>query len=510
MQQDLLMPGSKAAIRQALSSPLWWMVFFAYLLVLGYTAAHHEPWGDELHSWNIAKGSAGFFDLIQNSRFEGHPPAWYTILWVISKFTHDFSWVQAIHAFIGALTVFAIIFLSPLPRFARLLLPFGYFFLYEYAVLSRNYAIAILAAVCICIILRRSFRFKWPLYYFLLLVMSNAHLLALVLAGCLHLYCLLFTMEKKGSVKAAAVHVLAGALIFLPAVYFITPPSESQLNVHFWMDRWKLNNIKTSGQAPLRSFLPLPAWWKYNIWNTQFLLDAANKSIVLNFFVALVVVGMSLFIVRSNKKSLIIFVTNLLLSLFISIAVFPLTSTRYAGFLFIGFVVSWWLFCYETPVSRINRWLVMALLFIQLIAGSIFVVQDIRYPFSNANKVTELMKQVPTGEKVVTDYWALNAVSAFADRPLYCVDMQKEISFVMWGPELGEMLKNPYRYYDGVTHYLKQAGVDQLYMISFATPELLFKTDPKLESAYQVEVAAQTAGAIEKGSNLYLYRVSSK
>ncbi|HEV8272299.1 MAG TPA: hypothetical protein VGQ04_13400, partial [Chitinophagaceae bacterium] len=125
-----------------------WFIFILYTALLGYSIVHHELWGDEIHSWNIAKGSNSFFDLIINTRYEGHPPVWYTILWTVSKFTHDTSYLQLIHLLIACAVVFVLLFYSSFPIVAKVLIPFGYFFLYEYAAISRNYAIGVLIAFC--------------------------------------------------------------------------------------------------------------------------------------------------------------------------------------------------------------------------------------------------------------------------------------------------------------------------------------------------------------------------
>jgi hypothetical protein len=151
-----------------------------------------------------------------------------------------------------------------------------------------------------------------------------------------------------------------------------------------------------------------------------------------------------------------------------------------------------------------------ALLGIQIIAAIISVVKDFRYPFSNANRVTGLIGKVPAGERMVTDYWAMNTISAFANRSIYCVDMQKEISFVLWGTDLGAMLKKPYRYTEGVQNYFQQNGVSQLYMISCGSPAVIGKVDPQLDKEFKTELVDRVEGAIEKGGNLYLYKISSK
>ncbi len=504
----------KNFIRKAssLTNPVLWAIFGLYVLVLGYTMAHHELWGDEIHSWNIAKGSGSFVDLISNIRYEGHPPVWYSVLWSISKFTHNLVYVQAVHGIIAALVVFIVLFFSPFPFTTKILMPFGYYFLFEYAILSRNYAVGVLLVFCICLIIRKTFRYKFLLYYLLVFLLSNTHLLAILLAGSLHLYFLLLNIEQKKKQSIIVLHVLLGILIFLPSLYFIFPPADSQLNIHYWINRWNIHQLAAFGQAPLFAFLPIPAWWSYNFWNTQFLIEAkTNYSIFrfFNLFISIILPVLAFFILRRNKKATVLFLTNLLLSFIIAVVVFSLTSERYAGFIFIGFIAAYWLYCYETPVTIKNKYLVNAFLIIQLIGGVFIVSKDIRLPFSNAYRVNELLKEVPGNEKTVTDYWAMNTISAFADRPFYCVDLQKEIFFVKWNSDLGIMQNRQYRYFEGVKNLFQKERINKVYMISTGSPTVLFKVDFQLFKSYQVKLIDKREGAIEKGGNLYLYQINS-
>jgi hypothetical protein len=88
-RNELIIPVQKKRIE--------WLVFILYIIILSYVMFHHEMWADELHSWNIAKASGSFFDLIRNTRFEGYPPVWYIILWTVSKFSHNLVYVQTVH-----------------------------------------------------------------------------------------------------------------------------------------------------------------------------------------------------------------------------------------------------------------------------------------------------------------------------------------------------------------------------------------------------------------------------
>src|SRR5215216_3053360 len=195
-----------------------WGVFFLYVIVAAYAMSQHEPWGDEIHSWNIAKASANLGELFSNIRYEGHPPVWYLVLWSISKFTHDFAYVQLVQFIIASLVVWIVLFFLTLPFLTRMLIPFGYYFLFEYGVLSRNYVIGVLAAFCICIIIRKDFKYKLPLYYMLILVMLNSHLLALLLAASLHCYFLLWKIDQKENRSKVLLHLLIGIVVCLPAV----------------------------------------------------------------------------------------------------------------------------------------------------------------------------------------------------------------------------------------------------------------------------------------------------
>jgi len=498
--------------KTCLTNPVLWGVFILYIIVAGFTMAHHELWGDELHSWNIAKASNSFPDLISNTRYEGHPPLWYIMLWAISKFTHDPAYMQLIHLVIACMLVFLILFYSPFPFITRILIPFGYFFIYEYAILCRNYAIGVLLAFFICLVIHKDFKYKALLYYVLLFLMSNTHLIALLLATSLHLYFLLLQIEQKKKRTVLALHILLGGVIFLFSLYFISPPPDSGMNADFWISKWNVDQINDVGQLPLHAFIPLPAWWNDHFWNTEFLLEAKNKYRLLKFInpiIVLMLLGAIFIILRKYKKSLILFIINLALSFFVTIAVFALTTPRYSGFLFIGFIVAYWMYCYKTPADLRNVWLVNIMLVIQIMAGVFIVTKDIRLPFSNAYKVNELLKEVPQNEKAVTDYWALNTISAFADTSFYCIDMEKEMSYLLWNTELSDMQKKTNRYYDGINNFFQKEGIRKLYLISTRSPESLFKTDSKLSTSFQVILVDKREGAIEKGSNLYLYEISS-
>ncbi|WP_276481983.1 hypothetical protein [Paraflavitalea pollutisoli] len=509
-----VMPGRTGKILSYEQLALW-TVFGMYLLLLGLAIVHHEPWGDEVHSWNIAKGSATYLDVIRNSRFEGHPPTWYTVMWLVSKCTHHFVYVQVVHGILAATSVWLILFYAPLPFWSRLLAPFGYFLLFEYATLTRNYAIGVLLACCICVVMHRPFKGQLLCYYALLLLLSNTHLLGLLLAGSIHVYYILDRYAKQPGAAKQAGSFLLGLLCLLPAGYFITPPTGSALDFDFWLKRMfssAQSNFMITVQAPLRVLVPLPAWWQDHWWNTQFLLDWQGSYRWLKYgtpLLALFIAGAMIYVLRRHRPSLWLFLTNLSVTALLSMTIFPIGCARYGGYIFISWIVAWWLSCYHVaPLPRKQR-MANGLLIMQALAALVAIGLDWNRPFSNFNRVGELAQKVPASRTLVCDYWGLNAVAAFMDQPMYCMDLQQETAYLLWNERMAELMRSPYRYSLGAQQLNKQ-GVAQFYMISSNPPPTIIRLDDRLEKLYAVTLVDKREGAVESGGNLYLYSIQPR
>lgn len=487
-----------------------WAVFALYSMVLAYTILHHELWVDEIHSWNIAKGSASLFDLLHNIRYEGHPPVWYMILWPIAQCTHNPAYIQLAQWFIAVSVVFTILFFAPFSFTTRLLLPFGYLFLFEYGTLSRNYAIGVLVALWICILLSGEYKSRLWVYYLLLFILSNTHLLALLLAASLHLYFLLKTIEQKKVWPTVLLQAILGAIVLVPALYMIAPPADSEMNASFFVKYWNSKQLITLIQLPARAFLPVPAWWQYHFWNVTLWEAAQNQYSILKWLIGMLSLGilwLACWLLRQHKKSLSLFVANYVLTCMVGF-IFPLNSARYAGFVFIAFIAAYWLHASNTPVTKKRQWYIYCLLTIQVVAGLFTVTRDWKYPFSNAYRVKELLAQVPVSQRMVTDYWALNTLSAYADQPFYCIDLQKSVSFLTWNSDFTVMLNKPDRYSSGLTRLFQQEGIKDAYLLSVSPPASLEQMDARLSQRFHVQLVDKREGAIEKGSNLYLYHIT--
>jgi hypothetical protein len=275
--------------------------------------------------------------------------------------------------------------------------------------------------------------------------------------------------------------------------------------LHFWDFR----QLAVDVQAPLRAFLPIPAWWTFNCWNTQFLLELHNSYATSKFINPLIAVGFvasGYFVLKRNKKCAALFIANLIAT-FIVGNIYVLSPERYCGFIFIGFLLAYWLYCYSNPVRKGDSAIVNILLVFQLAAGVYMIYKDIELPFSNGYKASAMINQTGGAQKVITDYLSLNTISSSADGPFYCVDIQQDASFLEWGSYY-QMRKNPNRYCAGLTHFFQKKGIKTTYLVSILSPIALAKTDSKIFSSFHVQLVSKMEGAIEKDSNIYLYKIT--
>src|ERR1019366_8792148 len=85
---------------------------------------HHSMWRDEIQVWMLGRHSHSIAELIYLKRYDGHPDAWFVLVYLITKFTHDLRWMQVVHAAVATATVYAIARYSPFTRMQKILMAF--------------------------------------------------------------------------------------------------------------------------------------------------------------------------------------------------------------------------------------------------------------------------------------------------------------------------------------------------------------------------------------------------
>jgi hypothetical protein len=149
------------------------------ILVVGL--CQHQMWRDEIQAWLIVRDSHGLAELFHNLRYEGHPALWYFLLMPFAALGRQPYWMQLAQGIVASATLAVIVWRGPFSRIELLLLPFGYFLLFEYGVKSRSYALGNLLLFAFCAVYRR-WREQPILLAVILALLANVHALFALVA----------------------------------------------------------------------------------------------------------------------------------------------------------------------------------------------------------------------------------------------------------------------------------------------------------------------------------------
>jgi hypothetical protein len=118
------------------------IALFVYGAAVAWCSARHVSWFDEAQAWLIARDSSLRDLLLHRLHYEGSPGLWHLLLWIACRFGAPFAAIHVLAALAAVAGAAIWLRWSPLPRIPMLLMPFTYFFLFQYAVVARSYALA--------------------------------------------------------------------------------------------------------------------------------------------------------------------------------------------------------------------------------------------------------------------------------------------------------------------------------------------------------------------------------
>ena len=180
-----------------------------FLILGSLTAFNHEMWRDEMQAWLLARDSASVFELFAHLKYEGHPGLWHLCLMPLSRITASPIIMQVFHLLIAGVTVYLFARYAPFNWLQKFLFSFGYFALYEYAIVARNYALGMLLIVVFCVLFRE--RYKRPLWIggvLFLLAHTSVHALIVSIGIGFALFCE-YLLMKTARLETAPTHLCA-------------------------------------------------------------------------------------------------------------------------------------------------------------------------------------------------------------------------------------------------------------------------------------------------------------
>ena len=176
------------------------IVLAIYTAGLIFVSCFHELWFDESQAWLIAKCASYKEMLTVVPHYEGHPPLWHLFLSVFAKNGAPAELtLKAVNITLSTIAMALLIFRSPFPRIVRFVLPFTYFFFYQYGIMSRPYSLTMIAVFLAAITYKERDSKPWR-YILSLMLLCSTTAYGILLSGGL---CVVWTVEIiAGLIKA--------------------------------------------------------------------------------------------------------------------------------------------------------------------------------------------------------------------------------------------------------------------------------------------------------------------
>ena len=406
---------------------LAWVITSVFFLLGAYLLSNHEMWGDEMQAWLLARDSTSVPNLFANLKYEGHPALWYLLLMPLTRVTHSPTAMQALHLLIATSTIYLFARYSPFSVVQKILFSFGYFPFYEYSVISRNYALGVLLIFLFCSLFERRYT-NFLVISLILFLLCHTSVFALIIVIVLFFGLLLdlyFYQRTHKSFNRSDTHkVYVGFLIITlgitTAVLQLIPPSDSSIGVgwHFSFDIRSFRTVLTKLTA---AYLPIP-YFRLHFWETgDNPLDsyAWQASAYLNRLALLFVCSFLAFSMMGFvRKPFVFFLfAGCTFGLLAFFYIKYYGGIRHAGFLFIAFIMSAWLYrCHEqtnwpiSSASSLKKWETLfshsiTLILLLHIGGSFVAASvDYQHPFSMAKSVAEYINERGLNNRLIVGY----------------------------------------------------------------------------------------------------------
>jgi len=471
---------------------------------------HHEISGEEAQQLTIGRDSSSVIDVYKNMLYEGHVVLWNSLMFFI---THYLSarpvYMQLFHLLIINCAVYLFLRYAPFDLPVKTLIIFGYYFLFVYSLVCRNYALGILLLFACCILMANPGR-NMTRIGFLLVLMCFTHLFYAFAAIGIFFYLFVCVIGRPQLYWRFVVFTCLFLFGVINAVFETwRVPADGIVHVKSGLSWINVHDISFGIKCIPKGFITtLPPSLQY-LGDNQSVQSLSGKIIV---FLGLLLFTITLLFLRRSRKAILFYVPSVVfLTAFFSIT--GAAATRYFGLYVIFFISALWLAHYDgvTIFTKgnpgfITKWGPRAFVYIilidQLFTGVYMYSEDFKGPFSQAKNTIEYLKanHLDTEQLAVDGYCP--SLSAYLERKTYYLDNGQYGSFCIW--------KQAY------IHYPRKSLMDEIsssgYIKNSKTFILISNRDNAVnnDGAWQFNKLASFRGAIAEGEDYYVYRATKK
>lgn len=485
-----------------------WIVTAVFAALASWGAAHHEMWRDEMQAWLLARDSATPFELLRNMRYDGHPALWHLLLMPLTRITRAPIAMTVAHLAIATTTVFLVARHAPFTRLQRALFAFGYFPLYELAVIRRCYALGLLFVVLVCI--HHPKRFARPVVHgALVFLLTQANVVAMIVGVAYTSALALEIVERRRDPELAWPHASAsvalGAAGAALCILQVMPPADSI----FESPGLRAAPAVVFG-LPTRAVFAVPPP-TFFFWNDNVLFAWPPFAKVAPFVSCAILLWLAFLLTRA-RIAWVSFVLGAaaLLALF---AFVYLGDTRHHGFFFVLFVLGAWLAWGSTRDGNAAGWrrlrdaalrpTLTVILIVHVAGAAIALTFDRRYVFSSGARAAEVLRARGLTDAPMVgepDYAAETVIGYLGCDAIYNPRTGGKTSYVT--PSTGRRLVNLSD--DEVLAFAARvAAIEQRSVVIIVNRPIA----PDAARARSLETIAELYDSMIEAENFYLYEL---
>ncbi len=422
------------------------LVTAAFAIITFIGLWYHEMWRDEFQAWQVAKFSPDLKVFYENQRIEsGHLILWNIILYIISHFFGGIRWEQVVHTIISCSSVFVLTRYSPFPRIQKILIPFGYFFLFEYNIIAREYSLTVLLVLLIAYHMQKAPKRLVVLGILLgLLIQINYYSIIFAIGFSIIIMRKLLLERKQNhfSKKQKSGLAVGAAILSVSAVFAIVQilhgyndrvTKQLSGNARFFND-----HVSDTVTRALSAFIPVPFFNSVNVWN-HFIIE--YFSVGLRLLLLVFILTSILWTLRKQKDLVVFFLIGG--GVFIAFAYQSIYGyARHQGHMYILLIVSLWINSARTGhdgkektlFTTLAGYALMIVFSIQVITSGIFYYKEIGYPFSNIPAMAKFVESNNLTGYSICGYfdYSTSPLSAYTYKPVYFPQSKSEAYFIDW------------------------------------------------------------------------------
>lgn len=412
---------------------------FALIVTLAFVAATiprlwtHELWRDEAWMWLVTLDSHSLSDLFGPLARNGQGYLFPILCFIARQLSESPRTMQLVHLVVASSAAYVFTRWAPLTRFERVLLLCGYFTFYEYAVISRHYAVGMLLLWLACVFAKNR---PSPIGFGIVLglacqttVYAFIVAIAIVCGWAIDRRTRRDELEplKRRDVAIGATLGVVGAIAGLVQLM----PSEGSTFASGWRFQWDPQIALSVLRIPWRAFVPL-ARFEVQSWNTNILDPWPNVESVAGVAILLLVVAM----LRRRPVAIATFTIGASGLLAFAYTKFA-GQMRHFGHLWLLFIAAIWLAGeLDAKQASWTRWTLRAVLIVHCFAALFASGVDFIAPFTNAPAIVRLAReeQLDRMPMLVDDELVASSLAMLLDRPLYSASRELPVRFPDWGP----------------------------------------------------------------------------